>query len=94
MKMRGAARVALLFVYAGQLRAVASPSSISVMFRANRNHALHMSTSNAVVEHIHADQFDCALQACSEAIRLDSRLSTAYACRGGVLSNQGEFLRH
>ena len=45
------------------------------------------------VEHIHADQFDCALQACSEAIRLDSRLSTGYACRGGVLSNQGEFLK-
>jgi tetratricopeptide (TPR) repeat protein len=45
------------------------------------------------VEHIHADEFDCALQACSEAIRLDSRLSTGYACRGGVLSNQGEYLR-
>ena len=45
------------------------------------------------VEHIHADQFDCALQACSEAVRLDSRLATGYACRGGVLINQGEFLR-
>jgi Tfp pilus assembly protein PilF len=44
------------------------------------------------VEHIHANEFDCALQACSEALRLDSRLPTAYACRGGVLINQGEFL--
>jgi len=44
------------------------------------------------MEHIHAEQFDCALGACSEAIRLDSRLATGYACRGGVLSNKGEFL--
>jgi TonB family protein len=45
------------------------------------------------MEHVHAEQFDCALGACSEAIRLDSRLATAYACRGGVLSNTGEFLK-
>jgi len=45
------------------------------------------------MEHVRAEQFDCALGACSEAIRLDSRLATAYACRGGVLSNTGEFLK-
>jgi len=45
------------------------------------------------MQHVRAEQFDCALGACSEAIRLDSRLSTAYACRGGVLSNTGEFLK-
>ena len=45
------------------------------------------------MEHVRAEQFDCALGACSEALRLDSRLATAYACRGGVLSNTGEFLK-
>ena len=45
------------------------------------------------MEHVRAEQFDCALGACSEAIRLNSRLATAYACRGGVLSNTGEFLK-
>jgi tetratricopeptide (TPR) repeat protein len=45
------------------------------------------------MEHVRAEQFDCALGACSEAIRLDSRLATAYACRGGVLSNTGELLK-
>jgi TonB family protein len=45
------------------------------------------------MEHVRAEQFDCALGACSEAIRLDSRLATAYACRGGVLSNTGEYLK-
>jgi tetratricopeptide (TPR) repeat protein len=43
------------------------------------------------MEHIRANEFDCALGACSEAIRLDSTLATAYACRGGVLANTGEF---
>src|SRR6476660_859350 len=42
------------------------------------------------MEHIRANEFDCALGACSEAIRLDSTLATAYACRGGVLANTGE----
>jgi len=42
------------------------------------------------VDHIRANEFDCALGACSEAIRLDSTLATAYACRGGVLANTGE----
>jgi len=42
------------------------------------------------MEHIRANEFDCALGACSEAIRLDSALATAYACRGGVLANTGE----
>jgi Tfp pilus assembly protein PilF len=45
------------------------------------------------MEHVRAEQFDCALGACSEAIRLDSRMATAYACRGGVLGNTGEFLK-
>jgi TonB family protein len=45
------------------------------------------------MEHVRAEQFDCALGACSEAIRLDSRLATGYACRGGVLSNTGDFLK-
>src|SRR5437867_5556045 len=45
------------------------------------------------MEHIRADEFDCALGACSEAIRLDSKLSTAYACLGGVLSNKGDYLK-
>jgi TonB family protein len=45
------------------------------------------------MDHVRAEQFDCALGACSEAIRLDSRLATAYACRGGVLSNTGELLK-
>src|SRR6185295_13740443 len=45
------------------------------------------------MEHVRAEQFDCALGACSEAIRLDSRLATAYACRGGVLGNTGELLK-
>jgi len=45
------------------------------------------------MEHVRAEQFDCALGACSEAIRLDSRLATAYACRGGVLENTGDFLK-
>jgi len=43
-------------------------------------------------EHIRADQIDCALGACSEAIRLDSKLSTAYACRGGIFIHNGEYL--
>ena len=45
------------------------------------------------MEHIRADEFDCALGACSEAIRQDPRLATAYACRGGVLNGQGEYLK-
>jgi len=45
------------------------------------------------MEHVRAEQFDCALGACSEAIRLDSHLATAYACRGGVLGNTGELLK-
>ena len=45
------------------------------------------------MEHVRAEQFDCALGACSEAIRLDSRLATAYACRGGVFGNTGELLK-
>lgn len=45
------------------------------------------------VEHIRANEFDCAFDACSEALRLDSRLPTAYACRGGVLSNRGDYLK-
>jgi tetratricopeptide (TPR) repeat protein len=43
------------------------------------------------MEHVNAEQFDCALAACSEAIRLDPRLASGYACRGGVLRNQYEY---
>jgi TonB family protein len=43
------------------------------------------------MEHVRADQISCALSACSEALRLDSKLSTGYACRGAVLVHQGEF---
>src|SRR6185503_18523310 len=45
------------------------------------------------MEHANANEFDCALGACSEAIRLDSRLSTGYACRGGVLGSRGDYLK-
>ena len=45
------------------------------------------------MEHIRLNEFDCAYDACSEAIRLDSRLATAYACRGGVLNNQGDYFK-
>lgn len=43
--------------------------------------------------HVNAEQFDCALGACSEAIKLNSRLPAAYACRGGVLRNQYEYVK-
>lgn len=45
------------------------------------------------MEHVDAAQFDCALAACSEAIRLDPRLASGYACRGGVLRNQFEYVK-
>jgi len=45
------------------------------------------------MEHANANEFDCALGACSEAIRLDSRLSTGYACRGGVLGSRGDYFK-
>jgi TonB family protein len=45
------------------------------------------------MEHANASEYDCALGACSEAIRLDSRLSTGYACRGGVLGSRGDYLK-
>ena len=45
------------------------------------------------MEHVRAEEFDCALGACSEAIRLDSRSATAYACRGAVLANKGDYLK-
>ena len=44
------------------------------------------------MEHVNAAQFDCALAACSEAIRIDPRLASGYACRGGVLRNQFEYV--
>jgi len=45
------------------------------------------------MEHVRAEEFDCALGACSEAIRLDSKSATAYACRGAVLANKGDYLK-
>ena len=45
------------------------------------------------MEHVDAEQFDCALAACSEAIRLNPRLASGYACRGGVLRNQFEYVK-
>src|SRR5215204_4898509 len=45
------------------------------------------------MEHISLEEFDCALGACSEAIRLDSKSATAYACRGAVLANKGDYLK-
>jgi tetratricopeptide (TPR) repeat protein len=45
------------------------------------------------MEHVDAEQFDCALAACSEAIRIDPRLASGYACRGGVLRNQFEYVK-
>lgn len=45
------------------------------------------------MEHVNAAQFDCALAACSEAIRINPRLASGYACRGGVLRNQFEYAK-
>ena len=45
------------------------------------------------MEHVRAEEFDCALGACSEAIRLDPKSATAYGCRGAVLANKGEYLK-
>ena len=43
-------------------------------------------------EHVRLDQTDCALSACNEAIRLDSRYASGYACRGAMLGHKGEYL--
>jgi TonB family protein len=44
-------------------------------------------------EHMQADQMDCALAACTEAIRLDSKHAAGYACRGGLLGNRGDYFK-
>ena len=46
---------------------------------------------NRGVEHMNAGELDCALGACSEAIRLDPRFARGYACRGSVLNNKDEY---
>jgi TonB family protein len=38
-----------------------------------------------------ADQVDCALAACAEAIRIGKNEAAGYACRGGILGNKGEY---
>jgi tetratricopeptide (TPR) repeat protein len=46
---------------------------------------------NRGVEHMDAGELDCAMGACSEAIRLDSRFAKGYACRAGVLNARDEY---
>ena len=46
---------------------------------------------NRGVEHMNAGELDCAMGACSEAIRLDSRFAAGYACRGSVLNGKDEY---
>lgn len=42
-------------------------------------------------EHMRMDQVDCALAACEEAIRLDSRHAPGYACRGSILGQKADY---
>lgn len=45
------------------------------------------------MEHARRGEMECALGACAEAIRLDAKLPTAYACRGAALNNKGDYLK-
>jgi tetratricopeptide (TPR) repeat protein len=45
------------------------------------------------LEHASVQELECALGACSEAIRLDQRLATGYSCRGAVLNTKGDYLK-
>lgn len=42
-------------------------------------------------EHMRMDQVECALAACEEAIRLDSKQAPGYACRGGILGQKADY---
>ena len=43
------------------------------------------------MEHVRANQLDCALGACSEAIRLDPKLAAGYLCRSGILNGNEDY---